>query len=134
MFSGDKESIGTQKLFSLAGNFLSAIFEGKILAIDEIDSSLHILILYEILKMFNSKNNKQAQLIFTCHNPMLISNYFNIFRRDQIWFLEKDMEGASDLYSLHDFKTRKKASFDIKYLMGNYGAIPKHGDFGDVLQ
>lgn len=133
-FDEEAESEGTKKLFALSGPLISTILEGKILAIDEIDSSLHILILHRILKMFNSESNKNAQLIFTCHNPMLISNYFDIFRRDQVWFLEKDDEGASDLYSLHDFKSRKKASFDIKYLLGNYGAIPKPGDFTDLLQ
>ncbi len=70
-FNEEAESEGTKKLFALAGTLISTISEGKILAIDEIDSSLHILILHRILKMFNSESNKNAQLIFTCHNPML---------------------------------------------------------------
>lgn len=135
-FSSDEESIGTQSLFSLAGPIIDTLEKGNILVIDELDSSLHFLIIMEILGMFHSSANKGAQLIFNCHNTGLLSN--KIFRRDQIYFTEKDTCGASSLYSLFDFKEdnskiRKDASFGKDYLLGKYGAIPHTGDFAELL-
>lgn len=135
-FSDKEESKGTTCLFSLAGPIINTLERGKILVIDELDSSLHFLIIMEILGMFHSTANKSAQLIFNCHNTGLLSN--KIFRRDQIYFTEKDNCGASSLYSLFDFKEdnskiRKDASFGKDYLLGKYGAIPHTGDFAELL-
>ena len=135
-FSDKEESKGTTCLFSLAGPIIDTLEKGKILVIDEFDSSLHFLIILEILGMFHSTANRSAQLIFNCHNTGLLSN--KIFRRDQIYFTEKDNCGASSLYSLFDFKEdnskiRKDASFGKDYLLGKYGAIPHTGDFAELL-
>ena len=69
---------------------------------------------------------KNAQLIFTTHDTNLLSA--NIFRRDQIWFTQKDRYGATELYSLAEYKVRNDASFEKDYLSGKYGAIPIVGD------
>ncbi len=124
-----QESKGTQKLVSILGPILDALLEGKILVIDELDSRLHPLITSYIIKLFHSSesNPKNSQLIFNTHDTNLLSR--KIFRRDQIWFTEKDRYGSSDLYSLIDYKVRNDASYEKDYLLGKYGSIPFLGDF-----
>jgi AAA15 family ATPase/GTPase len=118
------ESAGTQRLVSLALPILDALKTGHVLFIDEIDARLHPLITSTIIGLFNSKrsNPRNAQLIFTTHDTNLLSN--KRFRRDQIWFVEKDKFGATHLYSLAEFKVRNDASFEEDYIRGRYGAIP----------
>ena len=122
------ESEGTIKYFSLAYPIINALDNGKRLIIDEFDSKMHPLLTCRIIALFNSKetNPKNAQLIFTTHDTNLLSA--NIFRRDQIWFTQKDRYGATDLYSLAEYKVRNDASFEKDYLSGKYGAIPILGD------
>ena len=122
------ESEGTQKLFALAGPLINTLEEGEILFIDELDARLHPLITTAIVNLFNSKeaNPNNAQLIFMTHDTNLLSN--KLFRRDQIWFTEKNRYGATDLYSLAEYKIRNDASFESDYIKGRYGAIPYIGD------
>jgi AAA15 family ATPase/GTPase len=125
------QSKGTQKLFNIFGWLFDAIERGKTLVIDELDSSLHTLLTMELIQFFHSEANKQAQLIFTSHDTNLLRK--EIFRRDQIWFAEKNNLGASTLYSLVEYKinqatVRNDASFEKDYLLGKYGAIPFLGD------
>ena len=119
------ESSGTQILFSFAP-ILKDVFEnGKVLVIDEIERSLHPSLVEMIIKFFhNSEINKgNAQLIFNTHDTNLLS--LEIFRRDQIWFAEKNPEkGATDLYPLDDFPVRKTENIQKGYLNGRYGAMP----------
>lgn len=114
--------------FSLAYPIIDALDNGKRLIIDEFDSKMHPLLTCRIITLFNSKetNPKNAQLIFTTHDTNLLSA--NIFRRDQIWFTQKDRYGATELYSLAEYKVRNDASFEKDYLSGKYGAIPIVGD------
>ena len=119
------ESEGTKKLFALAGPILKILKEGKTLIIDELDARLHPLLTEAIIGLFNSNetNPNNAQLVFTTHDTNLLTN--ELFRRDQIWFTEKDKYGATDLYSLAEFKKiRNDASFEKDYISGKYGAIP----------
>lgn len=124
----ENESGGTQKFLSMAGPLLDTIETGKVLIIDEMDARLHPLLTRFILSLFNSSaNNKNAQLIFATHDTNLLNN--NRFRRDQIWFTEKDQYGVSSLYSLIELQgVRKEASFGKDYILGKYGAIPFIGD------
>ena len=117
-----------RKYFSLAYPIIDALDNGKRLIIDEFDSKMHPLLTCRIIALFNSKetNPKNAQLIFTTHDTNLLSA--NIFRRDQIWFTQKDRYGATELYSLAEYKVRNDASFEKDYLSGKYGAIPIVGD------
>lgn len=127
------ESEGTNKLFALAGLLLDTLRTGKILFIDELDARLHPLITRELICLFNSNetNPHNAQLIFTTHDTNLLSS--KAFRRDQIWFTEKDNKGATDLYSLVEYKVGKDASFERDYIIGKYGAIPFVGNFKELL-
>ncbi|MEG4286061.1 ATP-binding protein [Microcoleus sp. A006_D1] len=127
------ESEGTNKLFALAGLLLDTLRTGKILLIDELDARLHPLITRELICLFNSNetNPHNAQLIFTTHDTNLLSS--KAFRRDQIWFTEKDNKGATDLYSLVEYKVGKDASFERDYIIGKYGAIPFIGNFKELL-
>jgi uncharacterized protein len=120
----DKESEGTQKLFYLSGPLLNTLRFGEVLIVDELDARLHPLITHAIIELFHSKktNPNNAQLIFATHDTNLLSHKF--FRRDQIWFTEKDRYGATNLYSLAEFKVRNDAPFEKDYIAGRYGAIP----------
>ena len=136
--SFDLESAGTQKLFSLLGPWFETIQKGEILIVDELDARLHTKLTIELLKLFQSKiNNKNAQLIFASHDTNLLRN--DLFRRDQIWFTEKNKNGATDLYSLVEYKinqataVRNDASYEKDYLIGKYGAIPYFGDINKFI-
>ncbi|MCR4821370.1 MAG: ATP-binding protein [Treponema sp.] len=125
-FSQEAESLGTRKLFDYAGIILPVLDNGGVLFIDEFDSSLHPLVVENIVKLFNNPliNKKNAQLVISCQSVSLMTN--KLFRRDQIWLCEKDEFGASDLYSLMDIDepVRKDASYNKNYLAGKYGAVP----------
>ena len=120
------ESLGTQVLFSFAP-ILKDVFEnGKTIIVDELERSLHHSLVEMIIKFFNDPeiNKGNAQLIFNTHDTNLLS--LNLFRRDQIWFAEKNSEkGTTDLYPLDDFSVRKAENIQKGYLNGRYGAIPR---------
>lgn len=133
----DDESAGTRKYFALSGPVLNTLAEGRSLVVDELANKLHSLLSCKLIELFNNNkfNINNAQLIFTTHDTNLLSS--GLFRRDQIWFTEKDRYGASVLYSLADFKTdvvRKSDNFENNYIKGKYGAIPYLGDFNRVIQ
>ena len=97
----------------------------KVLIIDELDSRLHSHLTSRLIEFFHSFNKSNAQLICAVHDVSLLTK--EIFRRDQIWFVEKNQFGSSELLSLSDFKTdkvRNKSAFNKNYLEGRYGAIP----------
>lgn len=118
------ESLGTQRLFTLAAPILSVLEAGKFAIIDELESSLHPLLVQRLLEMFHDPNvnTKGAQLIFTTHNTLLLDQ--SMFRRDQIWMVEKDSHQATNLVPLTDFQIRKDLSLEKAYLQGRFGAIP----------
>lgn len=128
-FKLEEESHGTQKFFAYAGPILDVLRHGKILVVDELDSSLHQKMMQFLISLIQNANlNKDhAQLIFTTHNTSLLDS--GIFRRDQIWFMEKDQEQASHLYPLTDFSPRKDEALEKGYLLGRYGALPFFGEF-----
>jgi uncharacterized protein len=129
----EDESAGTQKLFHISGLLIKILQAGEILIVDELDARLHPLISCAIVKLFNSPitNPRNAQLIFTTHDTNLLSA--NMFRKDQIWFTEKDRYGATDLYSLVEYDIPDDAPFEQDYIAGKYGAIPFIGDLNRVL-
>jgi len=124
----EDESAGTQKLVKLSGPLLETLETGKILIVDELDARLHPLLTRLIVSLFNSPANRSnAQLIFASHDTTLLTP--KLFRRDQVWFTEKDQYGATDLYSLVELKgVRNAAAFGKDYIQGKYGAIPFIGD------
>lgn len=123
------ESEGTQRLFWQAGGWLKALREGLVLCVDELDLHLHPTIVRYLIELFHSEktNQKNAQLIFTTHDTSLLDS--DLFRRDQVWFIQKDDQESSRLYSLLDFKPRKGEAIGKGYLQGRYGALPFIGKF-----
>jgi len=122
------ESEGTQKFLQYAGGWIKALAEGATLFVDELGASLHPSLTQFLVELFhNSKRNPNgAQLVLTTHDTNLLNA--NIFRRDQIWFTEKDEHAASKLYPLLEFSPRKDEVLERGYLRGRYGAIPFIGD------
>lgn len=117
-------SEGTVRLLCYLGWMLAALDQGRVILIDEIDAKLHFLVADYLLKLFNSidKNPKNAQLICTAHNVMLMDEDL---RRDQIYFTSKDSVGESTLVSLSDYpNVRKNDLFSKKYLAGFYAQLP----------
>jgi hypothetical protein len=132
-FDLEDESAGTQKLFHISGPIVDVLANGKILVIDEIEARLHTYLTRKLIQLFNSQatNPKRAQLIFATHDTNLLSK--KLFRRDQIWFVEKDSQSASHLYSLAELKVRNDASFENEYLQGIYGAVPMFEEMRQIL-
>ncbi len=132
----DDESSGTKKFFALTGPILDVIEKGYTLVVDELDSKLHPNLVCKIVSLFNSKelNPKSAQLIFNTHDTNLLNS--GLFRRDQVWFTEKNKFGEAKLYSLADFKSgevRKTEAFEDNYIRGKYGAVPFLGFFDNLI-
>ncbi|WP_370576114.1 ATP/GTP-binding protein [Methanomethylovorans sp.] len=120
-----EESEGTKRFFSLIGPWLNALNKGQVLFVDELELKLHPMLSEHLIKLFHdeSYNKNNAQLIITTHNTNLLND--ELFRRDQIWFTEKDAYvGNTNLYSLLEFQVRKDQNILKGYLMGRYGALP----------
>lgn len=133
------ESEGTKKMFTLYKFFIEAFEKGRVVFVDELDSKLHPLLTKYIISMFHNKdiNKANGQLIYSTHDTVNLNK--EIFRRDEIWFVEKDYNGASTLYSLSDYKiedtkVRNDATYNKDYLTGRYGAIPVLKEFGLVSE
>jgi hypothetical protein len=120
----DEESDGTRAFFSMLGPLLNSINEQKVLLIDELESSLHPKLARYLLQIFNSPelNPKGAQFIFTTHNTNLLD--LQLLRRDQVWFTEKSLDGATQLFPLTDFQPRTNQNIELGYLGGRFGAVP----------
>ncbi len=123
-FNLEEESAGTVAYFSLLGPILRALQEGSVLAIDEIDASLHPTLAAFIVKLFQDPrgNRKGAQLIFSTHDTNLLSE--GVLRKDEVWFAEKDRKGVSRLFPLTDFRLRTGEDFQKRYLTGRFGGVP----------
>lgn len=124
------ESEGTNKIIDLSGPIFDTLEHGNVIIFDELDAKLHPLITMRIVELFHNKetNPNNAQLIFATHDTNLLGE--DLFRRDQIWFTEKDELEQTDLYSLSDFilpdgsKVRNDSNLEKNYIRGRYGAIP----------
>lgn len=126
-FNLDFESDGTQRLLALSAPLIEVLLNGEILVVDELDNSMHTDLVRAIIKMFNCPNSNpnNAQLIFSTHDTNLLDQ--ELFRRDQIWFVQKDIYGKSELYSLIEYgqgKIRDDLSLEKNYLKGKFGGKP----------
>lgn len=121
------ESDGTQRLLELIPSLLSLMDNEKVFVIDELDRSLHPSVSYEILELFLSETGGHpSQLVVTTHETGLLD--LELLRRDEIWFIEKNKYGESDVYSLEEYTPRYDKDIQKGYLMGRFGAIPMiHG-------
>jgi AAA15 family ATPase/GTPase len=123
------ESYGTQRLLGYAGPLLDALENGKLIVVDEFDTSLHPLLTRYILQMLHTPrlSHNGAQLWFTTHDASLLDP--DLLRRDQVWFVEKKKEQSTELYSLLEFNPRKSEAIERGYLQGRYGAVPLLNEF-----
>ena len=119
------ESDGTIKMFNIMPAILKNLKIGGLICIDELDVKLHPLLFRKIVSMYNDRsiNKNNSQLIYTAHSTFLFNS--DELRRDQLYLVEKDLYGASKLYSLSEFRNlRFDADYEKKYLTGQFGAIP----------
>ncbi|WP_147463617.1 AAA family ATPase [Cellulomonas triticagri] len=128
-FAWDDESAGTQELFALAGPVVEALAAGSVLAVDEIESSMHPLLVRAVVELFQSveSNPYGAQLLFSTHDTTLLGDFAGlgyVLDRDQIWFVEKSRHGQIELIPLTDYKPRGSSDLERQYLQGRYGAVP----------
>jgi len=129
-FELSEESDGTRRLLDFMPAFNSILSSDETYIIDEIDQSLHPTLLYTLVKKIMEEQSTKGQLIFTTHEASLLD--LNIFRQDEVWFTEKDKSGASQLYSLSDFKPRNDLDIQKGYLKGRFGAIPFTADLKNL--
>ena len=121
-----KESLGTIVLFALGGEILQTLENGGVIIVDELDNSLHPKLCKFLIRLFNSKisNPKNAQLIFATHEVTLLDK--DVFRKDQIWFAQKNKFGCSELYCANEFEgIRDNTNFELWYRTGKFGGNPK---------
>lgn len=125
----EEESEGTRKLLGYASCWIDALENGRILIVDELDNSLHPLVVRFLIKLICDPtiNKKNSQIIFSTHDASLLDN--ELFRRDQVWFVEKDKSNSTQLYSLLEFSPRKNEAIGRGYLQGRYGALPYIGEW-----
>lgn len=120
------DSTGTKKIAALAGYVIEGLEKGRILVVDELDSSIHFKLTRAIVAMFNNELNVNAQMIFTVHDINLM-DCKKMFRKEQIWFVHKDQDGVY-VYSLAEFTAKSgiRDTTDIveKYKKGVLGALP----------
>lgn len=134
-FDIEDESDGTQRFFSFIGPWIDSLNDGNVLFIDELHDNLHPKLVQFLVQLFHSSdtNPKNAQLIFTTHETSILNQ--EVFRRDQIWFCEKDDQQASALYPLTDFSPRKgRENLELAYLSGRYGALPFVGKIKQLAE
>ncbi|EAI3388918.1 ATP-binding protein [Campylobacter coli] len=127
------ESKGTLKFFNLIGPWVDALKRGYTIVIDELNTHMHPLMTKFLVELFHNKtlNKNNAQLIFTTHDTSILNQ--KVFRRDQIWFCEKQNK-ATKLYPLSDFKVRKdKTNLENDYLLGRFGALPYFQDISLLM-
>ncbi len=132
----EAESSGTQRFFALVGPWLEALDQGALLVIDEFDCSMHQSLSRKLVELFQAAdaNRTGAQLLFSTHDSTLMD--LELFRRDQIWIVEKDRTGASSLSSLYDFdvKPSNNEAVQQRYLAGRYGGVPVFGPTFEDLE
>jgi hypothetical protein len=134
LFDLEEESLGTKAMVALLAPAFKVLNQGGVFIVDEIESSLHVLLTIQIIKLFNRKetNPKGAQLLFTTHETHILCS--NILRRDQIWFSEKAPDGATVIAPLTDYQLRATDNIQKGYLEGRFGAIPFLGDMQQLFQ
>ncbi|MBF0370687.1 MAG: AAA family ATPase [Magnetococcales bacterium] len=128
----ETESRGTQKLFALAWPWMNILGEGRVLFMDEMDTSLHHNLVKFLFSLIHNPeiNNTQAQLVSTTHDTALLDN--TLFRRDQFWLVERSSERCSQLFPLSDFEVAKGAPLQKNYLEGDFGALPSLRPFKGI--
>jgi AAA15 family ATPase/GTPase len=129
-FTAAEESDGTRRLLDYLPAFYAAITSKQVYIIDEIERSIHPLLIKELISKFSHDHSTHGQLIFSTHESNLLDQ--EIFRPDEIWFAEKNKEGATEVYALSEFKEHHTIDIRKGYLNGRYGGIPFLGNLKDL--
>ncbi len=129
-FGLNEESDGTIRLLDFVPAFKEIISSDKVIVVDEIERSIHPMMIKKLIEKFSLDEKSRGQLIFSTHESNLLDQ--SIFRQDEIWFTEKDKCGCTDLYSLSDYKEHNTIDIRKGYLNGRYGAIPFLGNLEDL--
>lgn len=130
LFDLEEESDGTIRLLDFVPAFQSITTQQKVFVVDEIERSIHPLLIKELVKKFSEDKESRGQLIFTTHESNLLDQ--SIFRKDEIWFVEKDESASSNIYSLNDYKEHNTIDIRKGYLNGRYGGIPFLANLSDL--
>jgi AAA15 family ATPase/GTPase len=130
LFRMEEESDGTLRLLELLPVFRDVCLEEKVYVIDEIERSIHPNLIKELISKFATDGNTKGQLIFTTHATALLDE--SVFRKDEIWFANKDVGNSTDLYSLSAFKKHDTKDIGKNYLSGRYDAVPLTGNLQDL--
>lgn len=136
-FEFDDESIGTRAWLGLIGPVLHVLELGSLMLVDELDSSLHPHLVVKLIELFQnpSINSHCAQLIFNSHDATILDDTEEMaLGRDQVWFSEKQKDGASQLTALAEYRGRRDEAVGRRYLRGRYGGVPRldAGNFNRV--
>ena len=126
----NSESDGTRRLIEYMPLFYAVTKRGGVFIVDEIERSMHPILIKDIIQKLSESNTAKGQLIFTTHESGLLDQ--NIFRPDEIWFAQKDSEQATQLYPLSDYNIHKTANIENGYLNGRYGGIPFLSNLKDL--
>lgn len=122
------ESAGTRTWLALIGPLVTALSQGSVLVVDELDTSLHPMLSSMLIRMFKDRqiNRGGAQLVFASHDTTLLGSLLDdeLLARDEVWFTAKDTDGATELFSLSEFHPRRDENVERGYLQGRYGAVP----------
>jgi len=126
----NSESDGTRRLIEYMPLFYAVTKQGGVYIVDEIERSMHPILIKDIIQKLSESDTAKGQLIFTTHESGLLDQ--NIFRPDEIWFAQKDSEQATQLYPLSDYNIHKTANIENGYLNGRYGGIPFLSNLKDL--
>lgn len=129
-FTAAEESDGTRRLLDYLPAFYEAIQSRRVYLVDEIERSIHPLLIKELVNKFSHDKLTKGQLIFSTHESNLLNQ--DIFRPDEIWFAEKNKHGATEAYPLSEFKEHHTIDIQKGYLNGRYGGIPFLGNLKDL--
>ncbi|MDE6206963.1 MAG: ATP-binding protein [Muribaculaceae bacterium] len=124
------ESDGTRRLIEYLPLLYWILKESRIFIVDEIERSIHPIMIKTIMSRISENTSAKGQIIFTTHESCLLDQ--SIFRPDEIWFAQKDVEQATQLYPLSDYNVHKTANIENGYLHGRYGAIPFLSNLSDL--
>jgi len=129
-FSFEEESDGTKRLFDLLSAFNTIVNEDSVVIIDEVERSIHPVLIKKVLEKLTLNSNIKGQFLFTTHESNLLD--LALLRRDEIWFVEKNLMGNTEFYPLSDYQEHKTKDIRKGYLQGRYGAIPFLGNLDDL--
>lgn len=125
-----EESDGTRRLIEYMPLLYSILRQGGVFVIDEIERSIHPIMIKSIMRKISESKNSLGQIIFTTHESCLLDQ--DVFRPDEIWFAQKDVNQSTQLYPLSDYNIHKTANIENGYLNGRYGGIPFLSNLSDL--